>query len=170
MGWVCFVVGVFWIFWSSCSFGNLRCVYCVAVFLGLCFGLFGGMVCPLVWCGVLVLLWESFVECFVVCWCVFDSLAGLSAQICCCVLGSVFWLFGGVPCPRVWCGVLGSFLGSFWGPFLGSVLGSVLGRNLGQKRALFWASILAEIELYFDRNRPLFWVSILAEIELYRGP
>ena len=42
---------------SSCSFGNLRCVYCVAVFLGLCFGLFGGVVCPLVWCGVLVLLW-----------------------------------------------------------------------------------------------------------------
>ncbi len=51
----------------------------------------------------------------------------------------------------VWC------FGVVFGVVLGSFLGSVLGRNLGPKRARFWASILAEIELYFGRNRTLFW-------------
>ncbi len=35
------------------------------VLWGQCLGLFGGVVCPLVRCGVLALLWEWFVGCFV---------------------------------------------------------------------------------------------------------
>ena len=108
---------------SSGSFGNLRCVYCVAVFLGLCFVLFGGVVCPFVWCGVLVLLWEWFVgwrllfwSCCVQ-WC-FESFLGyvlgllcglllLSAFLVWCfrtVVGGVLWsdLWGWC---LLWCGV-----------------------------------------------------------------
>ena len=93
--------------------------------LGLRCGLF---VWSLLWCGkgdalasgtsgVFVLLWASFVECFVglvcsVVWCVFCVFGRLSAQICVyCV--AVFWLFGGVPCSLVWCGVLVLLWGYF---------------------------------------------------------
>ena len=49
---------------------------CVAVLSGLCFGLLGGVVCPLVWRGVLVLLWGYFVDCVFGVQCVFGTLWG----------------------------------------------------------------------------------------------
>ncbi len=78
------------------------------------FGMFGGVVCPLVWCGVLLLFGECFVGRFVV-GCVsgrggvFGTTGvheeGVGVEMCFyCV--SVFWLFGGVPCPLLRCGVL----------------------------------------------------------------
>ena len=64
--------------------------------LGSVFWLFGGVLRPLVWCRVFVLLWESFVECFVVCVC-FGYLGGLRVQMCVSVL---LWVGFGM----FWCG------------------------------------------------------------------
>ena len=75
----CFVGLVCSVVWCVfCVFGRLSaqiCVYCVAVFW-----LFGGVPCPLVWCGVLVLLWECFVGCFLG-WVCLRGLWGLRVQM-----------------------------------------------------------------------------------------
>ncbi len=93
---------------SSCSFGNLRCVFVL-----MCFGLSGGVVCPLVRCGVLVLLWECFVVVllflFLLCVVVFGIVFGLC-------FGSALWSVFVVSFV-VWCfrTVVGEFRGVLCG-------------------------------------------------------
>ena len=84
----CGVFGTVWEYFVVCFVGYVcvLCrwglkrlnvyVLCCCGLVSVCFGV-GGVLCPLVWCGVLVLLWEWFV---VVCafW-VFGCLGGLSA-------------------------------------------------------------------------------------------
>ncbi len=97
------------------------------MFLGLCFGLFGGVVCPLVWCGVSVLLWECFVGwvSFVV-WCVLGSLEAQGLE----------FVFIVLMC--VWC--VGCVFGHvFWDPVWGSSLSPFSGRIYPSIWANSWA-------------------------------